>query len=172
MLLHSSMRILVTHTISTIVLTTRGNRPASTMQTGVVTFIEGDWPFKPSQLRGCNGYHDVYIPACQLLTLPILVSFKSIEDDHDVSGISILAILSTSLVLDQEVPSCCLLLGEHSSVGDAIFGEVGHPEAMILAWTVHDLIELVLVASFLLVAHVLVLAHVVLLPQAGGPCPC
>jgi hypothetical protein len=70
------------------------------------------------------------------------------------------------------VPSGCLFIDEHSSVGNAIFDKVGHPKTMILAWTVHDLVELVLIALFLLVADVLALALEVLLPWPGGPSPC
>jgi len=100
------------------------------------------------------------------------VSFRSTKDDHDVPGVTISVVLSASLVLVWEVPSCCLFIDEHSSIGDAIFDKVGHPKTMILAWTVHDLIELILIALFLLVADVLVLALAVLLLWPGGPTPC
>ena len=77
-----------------------------------------------------------------------------------------------SLVLGREVVSCYLLLDEHSSLGDAIFGKVGHSKTMIFAWTIHDLVELILIALFLLVADVSALVLAVLFPQPRGASPC
>ena len=102
---------------------------------------------------------------CQLLALLILVSFRSAEDYHDVLVVLILVVLIMSLVVVWKVPcSYLLLISKHSSIDDAIFGEVGHLEATILSWTIHDLVTL-----FLLVDNVLALALAVLLPRLGRP---
>lgn len=47
--------------------------------------------------------------------------------------------------------SFSLLIGEHPLEDDIDFGEVGYRNAMILVWTVYDLVEVVLVALLLLV---------------------
>ena len=79
-------------------------------------------------MKGCSEHRSVDVFVCQLLTLSILVSFRSTEDDHDVPSVTISVILSASLVLVWEVPSCYLFIDEHSSIGDAIFDKVGHPK--------------------------------------------
>ena len=38
-------------------------------------------------------------------------------------------------------------LSEPPPVGDAIFGVVGHPKAIVLAWTIHDLVALLLLIA-------------------------
>ena len=58
-----------------------------------------------------------------------------------------------------------------SFVNDVAFGGVGHQTAMVLAWTVHDLVELVMAALFLLVASALALALAILLRYPGWPGP-
>jgi hypothetical protein len=52
-----------------------------------------------------------------------------------------------------------------------VFGEVVHRKAMVLVWTVHDLVELVLVALFLLVASASALALTILFLYSGWPGP-
>jgi hypothetical protein len=84
----------------------------------------------------------------------------------------ITVVLSTSLVLVQEVPSSSLLsISEHPFVDDAVFGEVVHRKAMVLAWTIHDLVELSQVALFLLVASASALALTILFLYSGWPGP-
>ena len=58
-----------------------------------------------------------------------------------------------------------------SFVNDAAFGGVGHQKAMVLAWTVHDQIKLVLIALLLLVADILAFARAILFRYLGklGP---
>lgn len=96
----------------------------------------------------------------------------STKDDHDVLGAVITIMLSAPLVLVRGVTSGYpLLTSKHPFVDDAIFCEVGHRKAMVLAWTVRDQIKLVLIALLLLVADISAFARAILFRYPGklGP---
>lgn len=98
------------------------------------------------------------------------MSFGSTKDDHDVLGTLILVIFPSTLVLvGKMLPGGCIR--EHPSVDDAIFGEVGYRETMVLTWNVHDLTELDPVALLLLVASAPTLVLVIFLCYPGRPDP-
>jgi hypothetical protein len=76
----------------------------------------------------------------QLLESSILIGLGATEYEHRILGGCVATLI---IIMISSIPVLghlhLIFLSDMLPIGDAIFGEVGHGEAVVLTWAIHNL---------------------------------